>query len=70
MKVLSEFDESRKFLECPHCHRHTIVQHGDSEYVCLNCNFRADVQGDSNSANGGFFAVMVGIGMILALALI
>lgn len=30
-------------IECPHCHRHSIVKHGESEYVCLNCDFRRDL---------------------------
>lgn len=30
-------------LECPKCHSHSVVQHGDSVYVCLSCDFRKDV---------------------------
>lgn len=30
-------------IECPQCRRHSIVKYGESEYVCLSCNFRRDL---------------------------
>ncbi len=30
-------------IECPRCRRHSIVKYGESEYVCLNCDFRRDL---------------------------
>lgn len=33
-------------LECPHCGKHTIVVHGESCYVCLNCGWRFDTQNE------------------------
>lgn len=31
------------YLECPRCHQHNIVSHGESRYVCLNCGWERDV---------------------------
>ncbi len=30
-------------IECPQCRRHSIVKYGESEYVCLNCDYRRDL---------------------------
>jgi hypothetical protein len=30
-------------IECPQCRRHSIVKYGESEYVCLSCDFRRDL---------------------------
>ncbi|MGB3136601.1 MAG: hypothetical protein WBB18_07345 [Nodosilinea sp.] len=53
-------------IECPHCRRHSIVRHGESEYVCLNCDFRRDLSEPylgslSNLLLGGltFFLVLI-----------
>ncbi|MGB7088382.1 MAG: hypothetical protein WBD47_22695 [Phormidesmis sp.] len=32
-------------LECPRCGHHSIVTHGESRYVCLNCHWQRDVDG-------------------------
>jgi len=42
-------------IECPHCRRHTLVRHGESEYVCLNCNFRRDLTHDQFWGVGSFW---------------
>jgi DNA-directed RNA polymerase subunit RPC12/RpoP len=39
-------------IECPRCRRHTVVRHGESEYVCLNCNFRRDLSTYHWGGNG------------------
>ncbi|MEO1070583.1 MAG: hypothetical protein AAFW95_15990, partial [Cyanobacteria bacterium J06638_6] len=45
-------------IECPQCRRHSVVRHGESEYVCLNCDFRRDL---SQPYLGGFGNVMLGV---------
>lgn len=30
-------------LECPKCHKHTIVQQSKDVYSCINCGFRRDL---------------------------
>jgi hypothetical protein len=55
-------------IECPHCRRHSIVKHGESEYVCLNCNFRKDLtHGSLGEAFGRFpglfFLALVALGI-------
>jgi DNA-directed RNA polymerase subunit RPC12/RpoP len=54
-------------IECPHCRRHSVVKHGESEYVCLNCDFRRDL---SQPYLGGFGNVLLGaLAFILVLYL-
>jgi transposase-like protein len=40
-------------IECPQCRRYSIVKHGESEYVCLNCDFRRDLSQQPASGAGG-----------------
>ncbi|MGF1520091.1 MAG: hypothetical protein ACFCVB_20140 [Nodosilinea sp.] len=44
-------------IECPHCRRHSVVRHGESEYVCLNCDYRRDL---SRPYLSGFGNVLLG----------
>lgn len=30
-------------IECPQCGKHTIVQHQETRYICLSCNWEKDV---------------------------
>ncbi|PZO39959.1 MAG: hypothetical protein DCF17_12550, partial [Shackletoniella antarctica] len=54
-------------IECPHCRRHSVVRHGESEYVCLNCDFRRDL---SQPYLSGFGNVLLGaLAFILVLYL-
>jgi transposase-like protein len=55
-------------IECPQCRRHSIVRHGDSEYVCLNCNFRRDLsQSPLGDGPGNLFLGV--LAFVLAIAL-
>jgi ribosomal protein L37AE/L43A len=55
--------------ECPRCHQHSLVKHGDSIYVCLNCRFRRDVsqQQQSDDASAGVFGILLAILVTAAL---
>ncbi len=54
-------------IECPQCRRHSVVRHGESEYVCLNCDFRRDL---SQHYQGGFGALLLGaLAFVVVLAL-
>ncbi|MBE9157249.1 hypothetical protein IQ265_10500 [Nodosilinea sp. LEGE 06152] len=58
-------------IECPQCRRHSIVRHGESEYVCLNCDFRRDLSephwGRFDNLLMGFlaFALALMVGQLL-----
>lgn len=30
-------------LECPDCGKHSIVQHQETRYICLSCNWEKDL---------------------------
>ena len=51
-------------IECPHCRRHSIVRYGESEYVCLNCDYRRDLSHPYFS--GVSFILMILFGLFLA----
>jgi hypothetical protein len=50
-------------IECPQCRRHSVVRHGESEYVCLNCDFRRDL-----SHFGALLLGALAFAVVLALA--
>lgn len=52
-------------LECPRCQRHTVVLHGESRYVCLNCGWQCDTAGWSIP----IFPTLVILGILLVLLL-
>lgn len=50
-------------LECPRCHSHNIVVHGENRYVCLSCGWVRDVS--SGWIEGPpLFLVFLAIGFI------
>ncbi|HSM82616.1 MAG TPA: hypothetical protein VLS96_13070 [Nodosilinea sp.] len=57
-------------LECPQCRRHSIVKHGDSEYVCLSCDFRRDLAQTPQSSGllGNWVLGMLAFALVLMLA--
>ncbi|NJL45143.1 MAG: hypothetical protein HC922_04060 [Leptolyngbyaceae cyanobacterium SM2_3_12] len=55
-------------VECPRCRRHTLVRHGESEYVCLNCGFRRNLDHYYPGPGDGFLLFMF-FGITLALLL-
>lgn len=57
-------------MECPKCHSHSVVQHGDSVYVCLSCDFRKDVSELPKKAADGEFNPLVAILLAVAIAIL
>lgn len=60
------------YWECPKCHQHTLVHHGESVYVCLNCDFYKDIsqsKGSKKEAESGAGAFNVFIAILIAAAL-
>lgn len=59
-------------MECPKCHSHSVVQHGDSVYVCLSCDFRKDVSQLPKKGAGadGDFNPLVAILLAVAIAIL
>jgi ribosomal protein S27AE len=55
-------------LECPKCGKHTIVQHHDGIYQCLNCDFNKDINHQEPTGFGGeLLAISMGILLVLLL---
>lgn len=53
-------------IECPQCRRHSIVKHGESEYICLNCDFRRDLsQQPTNGADGNLLLGLLAFALTL-----
>lgn len=52
-------------MECPRCGKRTIVPHGDSLYICLNCGWRRDVSELSWNGLGEWLASLILISFIL-----
>lgn len=59
-------------MECPKCHSHSVVQHGDSVYVCLSCDFRKDVSELPKKAklNDGEFNPFIAILLAILMAIV
>lgn len=54
-------------IECPQCRRHSVVRHGESEYVCLNCDFRRDLAQPSQDRDGNVMLGVLAFGLVLIL---
>jgi ribosomal protein L37AE/L43A len=57
-------------IECPKCHQRSIVQHGESVYVCLSCDFRKDVSQTTKPQEAEFnpfLAILIAIVITLLL---
>lgn len=52
-------------IECPNCRRHTVVRHGESEYVCLNCGFRRDLSSYYRPWGLGYVLVAVFVALMV-----
>jgi hypothetical protein len=59
-------------MECPKCHSHSVVQHGDSVYVCLSCDFRKDVSEfpRKDTLKEGDFNPLIAILLAVAIAIL
>lgn len=71
--MLVPLQSSVQQIECPHCHKHTIVKHGESEYVCLNCNFRRDLTYGTFGSTFGrfpslFFLGLAALGLVVMIS--
>jgi ribosomal protein S27AE len=57
-------------LECPRCGKHTIVNHHDGVYQCLNCGFKRDFSDPSSAQEEGLGAmIFAAAGFLVTLAL-
>jgi DNA-directed RNA polymerase subunit RPC12/RpoP len=52
MQIVDLSNSGCSSMECPRCGRRTIVPHGESLYVCLNCGWRRDLSESSWNGPG------------------
>ena len=56
-------------LECPRCQRHTVVQHGETRYVCLSCGWFRDVSDWELRSGLPAFVLLFLVGIIVVILL-
>ena len=54
-------------LECPKCHKHTVVQQSKSLYSCINCDFRRDLSMPRLGDVGGAILAIVTTILLIAI---
>lgn len=57
-------------IECPRCHKHTVVEAREDYYVCLSCRFKRDVSkraADDDFSPGLLAALIAGMLVFLLL---
>ncbi|MGJ3247628.1 MAG: hypothetical protein ACFE0I_16325 [Elainellaceae cyanobacterium] len=67
--MLTQIPEWHQHMECPRCGKHSVVRHGDSTYVCINCGFRCDVSEQPDESNNALMATAIATLLTLLLIL-
>lgn len=59
--------ESYNHLECPKCHKQTIVQQSQDVYSCISCGFRRDLSTPHLGDLGGAIVAIASILLLIAI---